>query len=240
MEIQDSIQKSFLTSINYSIILNKFYYNMDHSNMTQPEFYDTECDYYLTYGANPFFEPGGGSAGAINDIDTTFFNDPEVIHNDSDLEYGIIKYSEGTLSERSFKHVKGVYHILGNNWTYDNDDVAQAMSLPIVFQYYDVVINHLLAQNNCPDKCKVLHLTKVPGDIYGGNDTTYVGMLLAINKNIEKCYENNIILQLDISKKLFMDLMTNIQSHPYYYIFTTVVDNIEFPNIQKMIQLLEK
>lgn len=238
MEIQDNIKKSSFKKINCPIILNKFYYGRDYTNMTQPEFYDTECDYYLTYGANPFFGPGGGSAGAINNIDTTFFDDPIVVNNDPDYEYGVVKYSEGTRSERFFEHVKGVYHVLGNDWTYDNDDIEQAMSLPTVFKYYDVVINHLLTQNTCSDKCKVLHLTKVPGDIYGGDDTTYVGMLLAIDKNIEKCLKNNIILQLDISKKQFINLTMDIHTHPYYHIYMTVVDNIDFSNIQKVVKII--
>ena len=115
-----------------------------------------------------------------------------------------------------YDKIVGVYHIKGTNWsTKSSSDQFTIDNITNVTNNYDIVIKH--AYNYAIErKYKyVLHLAKIPGFLFAGNSATYIGMIIALAKNIDKLSSENFYISLDISENDFNSVKNLLKDKQY-------------------------
>jgi hypothetical protein len=209
-------EKSEFKNFNFQkyLIANKFKTGDNKRDMITDQFYNnltsnpTNTDFYLTNGANKSLNKfGGGTTGAIAQINEEFFNlnNMKCIFNSNNLiknnysdqdlnltisscnNVGSTYYIE--IKDNKYKNynVIGVYHI--NGWRNPSNNENTDIYKTLVSSYYIVILDHFFNNIQKKNRLSILHLVQCPGAIYQATEITAeifkntVGGYLFIKRN---------------------------------------------------------
>ena len=230
--------KEHIRKLEYVDVENKTHF--DSPEYYELEINKNLDTFVLTNGMNKNFNSkGSGTTGAIYNIDKNAFNkdNRDVIYKPSDstfnknikniiysnkqkLKYktngpypaGTVFWSKIDKDNGVLKNIKkqvnGVYHINGIDWREVNIEKGnKEFIIPLITEYYSNIIKDFIDMK----KGDVLHLAKIPGNIYRGGDETFDGMIKAIVNNKNNIMNNNKYLNLDITEGKYKKLMKKLQ-----------------------------
>ena len=98
--------------------------------------------------------------------------------------------------------VCGGYHIKGIQWNIITGKEKEKLSVPLVKEYYNAILNDFIKNATQDNTFYILHLAQIPGGLYGGTQITGDAMHEAVQKWVEdhSADKKNFMISIDFAK----------------------------------------